>query len=90
MPSPLLEVQHLSKSFPVKKGAVFRRTFGKIHAVSDVSFKVDSNETVGLVGESGSGKTTIGRIVAGLMDPSSGSVIFEGKDIPKITKQELT
>ncbi|HEY6283218.1 MAG TPA: ABC transporter ATP-binding protein [Nitrososphaerales archaeon] len=89
MPPPLLEVQHLSKSFPVKKGAIFRRTFGKIHAVSDVSFRIESNETVGLVGESGSGKTTIGRIVAGLTDPSSGSVLFEGKDISKMTKSEV-
>jgi oligopeptide transport system ATP-binding protein len=90
LPPPLLEVQHLSKWFAVKKGAIFRKAFGKVHAVSDVSFKIESNESVGLVGESGSGKTTIGRIVAGLMDPSSGSVLFEGKDISKMTKQELS
>ena len=89
MSTPLLEVRNLSKWFPIEKGVVFRRTFAKVHAVNDVSFEVKPKESVGLVGESGSGKTTVGRIVAGLLDPSSGSVLFGGKDISRMTKEEL-
>ena len=89
MSTPLLEVRSLSKWFPIEKGAVFRRAFAKVHAVNDVSFEIKPKESVGLVGESGSGKTTVGRIVAGLLDPSSGSVLFGGRDISRMTKEEL-
>jgi oligopeptide transport system ATP-binding protein len=86
---PLIEVSHLSKWFSVTKGSLFRRALVRVHAVNDVSFSIDSNQTVALVGESGSGKTTIGSIVASLMGPSSGTVFFEGKDLSKMTKQEI-
>ena len=79
----LLSVQHLVKNFPVTSGAVIQRRVGWVSAVADVSFTLSSGETFGLVGESGCGKTTVGRIIVGLDQPTSGSVNFKGKDLAK-------
>ena len=79
----------LSKRFPIKKGLVFKKTIGQVHAVTDVSFNVGRNETVSIVGESGSGKTTIAKMVSGLLNPTSGSIMFEGKEMWKLTKSEF-
>ena len=79
----------LSKRFPIKKGLVFKRTVGEVHAVTDVSFTVGRNETVSIVGESGSGKTTIAKMVSGLLNPTSGSILFEGKEMWQFNKSEL-
>ena len=76
-------MQHLVKNFPVTSGAVIQRRVGWVSAVADVSFTLSSGETFGLVGESGCGKTTVGRIVVGLDQPTSGSVDFKGKDLAK-------
>jgi len=88
MSNNLLEVQHLKKYFPIKKG-LFSKTVGFVKAVDDVSFTIKRGETLGLVGESGCGKTTLGRTVLRLLEPTAGRVIFDGKDITAMDKEEL-
>jgi oligopeptide/dipeptide ABC transporter ATP-binding protein len=85
---PLLSVRHLKKSFPIKKG-VFARQVGAVHAVSDVSFDVARGETLGVVGESGCGKTTTGRTILRLIEPTSGEIRFEGRDVNSMGTAEL-
>lgn len=84
----LMVVKNLKKYFPVKTG-VLQRVSAYVQAVDDVSFKVKKGETLGLVGESGCGKTTVGRTVLRLTNPTSGSVEFDGKDILKLSGNEL-
>src|SRR3990172_2549206 len=89
MPSDsLVEVRNLVKYFPVK-GGILQRTQAWVKAVDDVSFTVRKGETLGLVGESGCGKTTIGRAMLRLIEPTSGSIVFEGKDVLALRGQEL-
>ncbi|MGQ0614799.1 MAG: ABC transporter ATP-binding protein [Planctomycetaceae bacterium] len=76
----LLTVEHLQKFFPIRKG-VFSRVVGHVKAVDDVSFTVARGETLGLVGESGCGKTTLGRAVLRLIEPTGGTILFDGKDV---------
>ena len=85
---PLLEVKNLVKHFPQKAGFLSRRS-GIVRAVDGVSFTLDSGETLGLVGESGCGKTTTGRIVLSLLRPTSGEVIFQGRNVHFLKKEEL-
>lgn len=84
---PLLEVKNLKKYFPVEAG-VFGKSTGHVKAVDDVSFNIYKGETLGLVGESGCGKSTTGRMIVNLMAPTSGGVVFEGKNISKLSKKE--
>jgi peptide/nickel transport system ATP-binding protein len=84
---PLLEVRHLSKEFSRKKGLFGRGTV--IRAVDDVSFSIEKGETFGLVGESGSGKTTTGRCILRLIEPSAGEVLFDGRDMLKLSRGDL-
>ena len=76
----LVQVNNLVKYFPVR-GGLFQRVIAWIQAVDDVSFSIRRGETVGLVGESGCGKTTIGRTMLRLIEPTSGSVVFDGVDV---------
>jgi peptide/nickel transport system ATP-binding protein len=76
-----LEVKDLKKYYKVPKGM--------LHAVDGVSFNLEKGKTLGIVGESGCGKTTIGRAILRLVEPTSGSVIFDGVDILKLNKQEM-
>lgn len=85
---PILKVQNLKTWYPLRKG-IFARTYDYIKSVDDVSFDVYPGETLGLVGESGCGKTTLGRSILRLVEPSSGKIIFEGKDVTKFDKKEL-
>jgi len=87
--TPILEIDHLVKEFPVTSGAVVQRKIGAVKAVSDVTFSVREGETFGLVGESGCGKTTIGRLVVGLETANSGAIRFEGKDVTQMRGLEL-
>ncbi len=87
-PAPLLEVRGLRKSFPIKEG-LLRRTVGEVTAVDDVSFAVARGEILALVGESGSGKTTTGRLVLRLLEPTGGSVRFDGTDIAAMPRGTL-
>jgi len=84
--SDLLEVEHLVKEFNVR-GEGGRRT--KFRAVDDVSFTVATGEALGLVGESGSGKSTTARCVMRILDPTSGSVRFDGHDLLKVSGRKL-
>jgi oligopeptide transport system ATP-binding protein len=84
----LLEVRHLVKHFSVSTG-LFGGRQGTVKAVDDVSFTLRRGETLGLVGESGCGKTTTGRCVLQLERPTSGQVIFEGRDLASLTDAEL-
>jgi len=84
---PLLEVRHLSKTFSRRKG-LFGAT-SIVRAVDDVSFSIEKGETFGLVGESGSGKTTTGRCILRLIEPTGGEVIFDGRDVLKLSRGDL-
>jgi len=84
----MIRVRDLKKHFPVYRGVVFRRAVGDIRAVDGVSFVIGEGETLGLVGESGCGKTTTGRTVLQLERPTSGEVLFMGRDITAIDKYE--
>jgi oligopeptide transport system ATP-binding protein len=83
-----VEVADLKKYFPIKKG-LFSRTVGHVRAVDGVSFLVARGEVLGLVGESGSGKTTTGRCLLRLIEPTAGSVKFEGREITGLPRREL-
>ena len=88
MNAPLLRVWNLTKAFPIR-GGLLQRQVGSIHAVDGVDFQIDAGETLGLVGESGCGKSTTGRCVLRLIEPSSGEVIFDGKNVLSLDGEEL-
>ncbi|MBO9402509.1 ABC transporter ATP-binding protein [Shimia sp. R9_3] len=84
----ILEVKNLVTRFPVK-GGLMRRTVANVHAVEDVSFTVNKGQTLSLVGESGCGKSTAGRSLLRLVEPTSGEVRFDGKDIISLNPKEM-
>ncbi len=84
----LLEVKNLCKTFPIK-GGLFGREVGAVNAVNNVSFKIKKGETLGLVGESGCGKTTLGRSILRLIEPTSGEILFNGKNIVNYSAAEM-
>ena len=93
VPLPLLDVQHLRTHFPIRKG-IMRSVVGHVKAVEDVSFHVNSGETLGLVGESGCGKTTVGRTILRLIEPKGGVVVqgqvrFDNVDVFHLPPREM-
>ena len=88
MSEPLLKVVNLEKKFPIQRG-LLKRTVGQIHAVDGVSFEIAHGETLGLVGESGCGKSTTARLILRLLDPTSGEIYFNGKEIHTLSRQEI-
>lgn len=80
--TPILEVKNLKKYFSVPAGLV--------HAVDDISFSIDAGKTLGVVGESGCGKSTLGRVLIHLLESNSGQILFSGRDITHVNRQELT
>jgi oligopeptide/dipeptide ABC transporter ATP-binding protein len=87
--SELLVVRDLVKHFPVSRGVLLGRDAGAVHAVDGVSFEVRSGETLGLVGETGCGKTTTARLITRLLEPTSGSIFFDGADITRWSRRRL-
>ena len=85
----LVVVENLVKHFPVKRGLIFERQTGAVHAVDGISFSIARGETLGLVGESGCGKTTAGRTLLGLYPATSGKVFLETHDICSAKGEEL-
>lgn len=85
---PLLQVSNLKQHFPIK-GGIFGRTVNHVKAVDDISFTIYEGETLSIVGESGCGKSTTGRAILRLDEPTSGSVLFEGKDLLAMSKSEM-
>jgi oligopeptide/dipeptide ABC transporter ATP-binding protein len=87
-PTPLLDVRNLAKYFPIRTG-ILQRVTGHVRAVDDVSFTLNAGETLALVGESGSGKTTTGRSVLRLVEPTAGSIMFDGVDLRSLKGESL-
>jgi len=86
---PLFEIRNLSKIFPHSASPFAGKSRGEVRAVDDVSLAIHAGETLGLVGESGSGKSTLGRLILRLIEPTSGSVLYEGKDLVSVTRGEM-
>ncbi len=89
MSNELLKVTNLVKNFEIRVNNGARRRKRIVQAVTNVSFSLDKGQTLGLVGESGSGKTTVGRCILRLIEPTSGSVAFEGQDLGSLKFEEL-
>jgi oligopeptide transport system ATP-binding protein len=88
MTETLLEIKDLKKHFPIT-GGIFGKTIGHVKAVDGVSFSVKKGETLGIVGESGCGKSTTGRMLMRLIEPTAGEIIFDGKDLMKLSKKDM-
>ncbi|OYP15573.1 dipeptide/oligopeptide/nickel ABC transporter ATP-binding protein [Streptomyces sp. FBKL.4005] len=88
-PEPLLKVSGLVKHFPVKGGFPVRRTVGAVQAVDGLDFQVAEGESFGLVGESGCGKSTTGRLITRLLEPTSGTITYRGRDISHAGRKQL-
>jgi len=86
---PLVEVRDLVKHFPLTRGIMFRKQVGAVHAVDGVSFDVLRGETLGIVGETGCGKTTTARLIMRLLEPTSGTIRFDGEDVTGISRRRL-
>jgi ABC-type oligopeptide transport system ATPase subunit len=87
-PSVLVEVRELTKLFPVRRG-LLRRHVGDVRAVDGVRLEIQRGETLALVGESGSGKSTLGRLILRLLEPTSGSIRFDGVDLLALPREPL-
>src|SRR5262249_43928257 len=85
---PILEVKNLTKRFDIHSGLLGRLS-GQVHAVENVSFDLFAGETLSLVGESGCGKSTTGRAIMRLIEPESGSVKVEGRDVLALDRREM-
>jgi oligopeptide/dipeptide ABC transporter ATP-binding protein len=85
----LIEVRDLVKHFPLTRGVILRKQIGAVQAVDGISFDVVRGETLGIVGESGCGKSTTARLLMRLLDPTSGSIQFDGREVATIKGDEL-
>src|SRR5436309_10166585 len=89
MSDALVEVRDLVKHFPITRGIIFQRQIGAVHAVDGVSFDVIRGEALGIVGETGCGKTTTARLIMRLLDPTSGSIRFDGREIGNLPRRRF-
>lgn len=88
MSESLIQIRGLTKEFPVK-GGILQRTIDTVKAVAGVDLDIRRGETIGLVGESGCGKTTLGRMLVRLLEPTAGTISFDGKDITHLGPKDL-
>lgn len=88
MPEPLLDVRNLRMYFPIT-GGLLKKTVGYVKATDNVSFTLNKGETLGVVGESGCGKSSMGRAIIRIYQPTSGQIIFAGRDIARLSGKEL-
>src|SRR5208337_3742818 len=86
---PLLEIHNLTKVFPLGESVFGGGARVEVRAVDDVSLDIEAGETLGLVGESGSGKSTLGRLILRLIEPTAGSIRFEGRDLLSASHGEM-
>ena len=86
---PLVEIRNLAKVFHLSESPFGSQSSGEVRAVDDVSLDINHGETLGLVGESGSGKSTLGRLILRLLEPTSGSVLFDGVDLLQANASDL-
>ena len=86
---PLVAVENLTKHFPIKKGVIFQKQVAAVQAVEDVTFTIHPGETLGLVGESGCGKSTTARLLLKLIEPTSGRIWFDGREITNLNRREM-
>ena len=86
---PLLEIRNLTKVFPLGESIFGGGAKGEVRAVDDASLDIQSGETLGVVGESGSGKSTLGRLILRLIEPTSGKIVFEGRDLLAASKSAM-
>jgi oligopeptide/dipeptide ABC transporter ATP-binding protein len=89
MSEALLEIRNLTKHFPVTQGLIFQETIGVVKAVDGVSYALGTGETLGLVGESGCGKSTTAKLMLMLERPTSGSILFQGREVNTLSGPEL-
>ena len=87
--SELLVVEDLKKHFPVTRGIIFQKQIASVKAVDGVSFTVNAGETLGVVGESGCGKSTMARCIMRLLDPTDGRIVFDGRDITRLSRADM-
>src|SRR4029453_11336588 len=88
-PGPLVEVEGLTKRFPITQGVIFQKQIGAVHAVEQVTLSIDRGETLGVVGGSGCGQPTPARLITPLLEPTEGTVSFDGQDISHLRRREL-
>src|SRR5438477_7884112 len=89
MADDLLVAENVKKYFPVSHGILIKHEVGSVKAVDDVSFTVKRGETLGIVGESGCGKSTLARCLMRLLEPTGGNILFDGRDITRLSRSEM-
>jgi len=87
--NPVIQGRNLVKEFPVRAKGILRRRVGAVHAVSGVSLEIGQTETLALVGESGCGKSTTARLMMNLIPPTSGEILYEGRDLTKLSRNQM-
>jgi oligopeptide transport system ATP-binding protein len=89
MTEPLLQLDHVTKHYPIKQGMILQKQTGSVRAVDGISFAVMPGETLALVGESGCGKSTTARLAMRLIEPTSGTIRYDGQDVTQAAKPQL-